>query len=59
MEENKNTIKVDHLDSSFEFRNEWEPFNRQYGNDFRILGNIFDNPELLNELKGKLSSKLT
>jgi hypothetical protein len=33
---------------SFEFRNDWEPFSRQYGNDFKILGNIFDNPELIN-----------
>jgi uncharacterized phage protein (TIGR01671 family) len=33
---------------SFQFRNDWEPFNYQFGNDFKIIGNIYDNPELIN-----------
>jgi hypothetical protein len=53
-EEDKEVLKTleiyfDEELCSFEFRNDWEPFNRQYGNDFRILGNIFDSHELINE----------
>jgi hypothetical protein len=52
-EEDKEVLKTleiyfDEELCSFEFRNDLEPFNRQYGNDFKILGNIFDNHELIN-----------
>lgn len=36
---------------SFQFRNDWEPFCRQFGNDYMVIGNIYDNPELLKSLK--------
>lgn len=34
---------------SFQFRQDWEPFNSQFRNDFKIIGNIYDNPELLSK----------